>query len=181
MLETPKALTPTDGKVSGMTAREMDNQQERLWAWLGGFVDGEGCFGIYRKRTAGKMFHYPILDIVNTNPADIDRAVEIIRSVTGCSIESRVHGNGELPKWSIRVIGFNRMKRLLPVLIPFLYGKREEAELVLAFCHSSEKATDAREQFKARLKALKNPQRLYATPFAHLRLDDKVLQTVKAA
>lgn len=164
-----------------MTVKEMDNQQERLWAWLGGFIDGEGCFGIYRKRTAGKLFHYPILDIVNTNPSDIDRAADIIRSVTGCSIEARVRGGNDLPKWSIRVIGFNRMRRLLPVLIPFLLGKQDEAKLLLEFCNTQEWNTEGREQMKARLTALKNPQRLYATPFAHVRIDDKVLQTVKAA
>lgn len=158
----------------------MGNQQERLWSWLGGFVDGEGCFGIYRKREKGKMFHYPILDIVNTNPLDIDRAAQVISTVTGLHIESRVKGGNELPKWSLRVLGFNRMRKLLPVLIPYLVGKREEAELVLQFC-GSEADVDAREQLKLQLKALKNPQRLYATPFTHVRMDDKVLQSVKAA
>ena len=126
------------------------------------------------------MSHYPILDIVNTNPTTIDRAAQIISTVTGLHIESRVRGGNELPKWSLRVLGFNRMRKLLPVLIPFLVGKQEEAALVLRFC-ASIPDVDGREQLKLQLKALKNPQRLYATPFAVLRMDDKVLQAVKAA
>jgi hypothetical protein len=176
MLETPKALAPSHGTAQEMST--MDNQQERLWSWLGGFIDGEGCFGIYRKRTAGKLFHYPILDIVNTNPLDIDRAASLIMTITGCHIESSVKGE-YLPKWSLRVLGFKRMRALLPHLIPFLYGKQEEAKLLLGFCESAQDTT-VREDFKARLRALKNPQRLYAEPFAHVRMDEKVQQTVKA-
>lgn len=155
----------------------MDNQQERLLHWLGGFIDGEGCFGIYRKRTNGKIFHYPILDIVNTNPLDIDQAASVIKGHTGCHIECRNDGKNR-PKWSLRVLGFNRMKQLLPVIIPYLHGKKEEAELLLEFCFSPSDEME-RENMKAQLSVLKNPQRLYAKRFQHLVIDDKVQQLLK--
>jgi hypothetical protein len=175
MLETPKAFFPNDGKVERIF--KMDNQQERLLHWLGGFIDGEGCFGIYRKNEAGKIFHYPILDIVNTNPLDIDRAADIIKRHTGCHIDCKADGINR-PKWSLRVLGFKRMRQLLPVIIPYLHGKQEEAQLLLEFC-SSEPDESLREDMKAQLSVLKNPQRLYAKRFLHLRIDDKVQQLMK--
>lgn len=151
----------------------MDNQQERLWSWLGGFIDGEGCFGIYRKNEKSGVYLYPIVDIVNTNPRDIERVAEIVKQFTGCHIDLKGQTVTHKAKWSLRVIGFNRCKAFLPHIIPFLVGKKEEAELLLEFCFSPRDNT-VREDFKARLKALKNPQRLYAEPFAHVRMDDKV-------
>ena len=176
MLETPKALFSTDGTATKIIT--MDNQQERLLSWLGGFIDGEGRFGIYHYRNGRVMLHHPVIDIVNTNPLDIDKAVGIIRTYTGANIDVKNTKGRVLPCWSIRVVGYKRNRTLLPIIIPYLHGKQEEAKLVLEFCFSPDNF-DIREDYKARLKLLKNPQRLYARQFEHLRIEDKVRQIVK--
>lgn len=160
----------------------MDNQQERLLGWLGGFVDGEGCFGIYRKNENGQLFHYPILDIAGTNPRDIDRAVGVLKQFTGCHVDVKMpkRDGRVLPCWSVRVLGFKRMRQLLPHIIPYLHGKKDQAMLLQEFCDSPPDV-QLREQMKAQLSALKNPQRLYAERYAHLRVDDKVHHSAKAA
>ena len=73
-------------------------------------------------------------------------------------------------RWN--VVGVKRVRRVLEVLLPYLYIKRRQAVLVLEYCDSrlgrpygeavNERDLEIREQVCALNTKGKNPQRLYA-------------------
>ena len=154
-----------------------DNQQERLLAWLGGIMDGEGSFSITRKRDKGKIFYYPDISIVNTDPIIIDQCAVTISSICGYHIETKhscdfgTNNRRKTKLWRIRILGFNRCSKFLPKIIPYLVGKKKQAELVLQFVLTKGvNNLELREQTKQDLKALRNPQRLYAGQYKILKI-----------
>ena len=166
MLETPVNAAPLtkEQRVAGV------NQQESQMSWLGGFIDGEGSFSITLKREKGKTFYYPDISIVNTNPLDIDKAMGILKPICGFHVETKqANGPRKLKLWRIRILGFGRVKAFLPAILPYLVGKREQAELLQQFVATKgDNDLDVREALRRQLSASRNPQRLYAQHFAHL-------------
>lgn len=124
----------------------MDNQQRKIevdTSWLAGFIDGEGCFmmrkqaGAYMKRI--NFVHYrPCIRICNTHMPTLDRVTEILKvHELPVHVSHRKYTNPKyLPAWDVEVAGIKRAAKWLPLLIPFLYTKKEQAELMLEFCES---------------------------------------------
>ena len=116
---------------------ERDNQQVRDISWLSGFLDGEGCFLIY-KRQRGKAFDLiPEITFNNSNWIDIEEADRILKELKIGHFISSVGKYGDRPHkkpmWAIRITGLFRCKSCLVQLIPYLRGKKKEAELMHAY------------------------------------------------
>jgi len=126
----------------------MDNQQRKTeidLAWLGGFLDGEGCLHLRKQvgarlRAMGKVYYRPTLRICNTHEPTL-QVVRRIFEANGfpCHVSHRDYDNinpSYKRAWDVEVSGIKRMARILPVLIPYLHTKREQAETMLEFCES---------------------------------------------
>lgn len=119
---------------------ELSNQQERL-AFLGGIIEGEGCVSLQKvNRPNGRTRYMSRIDINNTSLELVNVIVELIKAV-GVSpyvhwkYQQRKHdGFNYAPCACIRIAGVKRTITFLEMIIPFLVSKKEQAQLVLAFC-----------------------------------------------
>ena len=107
-------------------------------AWLGGLVDGEGTIGLHRSNA--KRFKHPYIgphiQIVNTDTRLLHKAADIIEGVTGkhpSLVVSNKGGNGQKRGYRLKVGTQWEAVMLLPILRPYLVGKGEQADIVLAF------------------------------------------------
>lgn len=138
MLETPKAMTPTNGTES--MDGTMDNQQEtrlteRELAYMAGLFDGEGTIGIFKvefKSKPNKTFR-PIIQFVNTDLRLIAKFTNIAKAL-GCTYYMHTDNKSHRKTcYTVQITRFHMQKIWLETFIPFLVGKREQAELQLEF------------------------------------------------
>lgn len=119
----------------------MDNQQRKIderLAWLGGFWDGEGTVTLtFRKPKKLYPTFTPLLSLVNTNEMMMDEVFDIFSTLHLPFY--RQYGAGT-EKWkarhSIIIAGMKRCQNVLPILTPYLFGKRIKAEKLSAFIES---------------------------------------------
>ena len=124
-------------------------------AWLAGFMDGEGTIGLHRSNAKSYPHPYirPTFQVPNTDMRLIKRVVEIIEGV-GCKASVCVSfkgGNGCKKAWRARVHAQKDLVILLPLLIPYLVSKDEQARLALEFCMRRSKRLNTKHwyEFKA--------------------------------
>ena len=108
--------------------------------WLAGIIDGEGTIGITRSNAKAYKHPYlkPTFHISNTNTKILDKAEMIIRkihpftkvhiTVTNRNVERQKTG------YRLSVDSQKDMIKILPVIIPYLIAKKEQATLLLDFC-----------------------------------------------
>jgi len=107
-------------------------------AWLAGIVDGEGTIGIHRTNVKSQKHPYlrPHIQIANTDLRILEKARVILTAITGRlhnTVVTNKGGNGQKKGYRIAANTQSAAVLLLPLLIPHLAGKREQAELVLDF------------------------------------------------
>lgn len=101
-------------------------------AWLAGFIDGEGSIFLtveYRRVIK------PNLNMDNTNRANIRQARRYVQRLTTHDIRPRI-GNanrGYRPCYSLRVHRANEIRVVLNAVMPWLVGRRRQAELMLEY------------------------------------------------
>lgn len=111
------------------------------YAYLAGFLDGEGCWTFTKT---------PRIEVGSTYPPPLWRlALEFGGTVKVKSTRSHVRGN---VRWSVTG---ERALRASKRLIPFLIEKREQAELVIQLAQALPKD---RAPLLERLKALKHTE-----------------------
>lgn len=110
-------------------------------SWLAGIVDGEGCISIWCEKRPGNrsgVRYRAALEVYNTNRDLID-AVRVMADgfVTIKSVAKPIKGHKECWKvsWNRRAV-----PGMLKMLRPYLVAKREQADLVMAFCDEMENA-----------------------------------------
>lgn len=108
-------------------------------AWLAGFLDGEGTIGLHRANNKNHAHPYlaPHLQAPNTDYRLIQRMKDIIEAVIGKEISicvSNKGGDGWKRAWRVKVKAQRDLVNLIPLLMPYLVGKREQAQIVLDFC-----------------------------------------------
>lgn len=119
------------------------NINKIIFAYLAGFIDGEGCINIY-KTTPNKHHLKPRYElnvcIYNTHKPTMDYLQEIINSITKCNVRLR-HRTGWKEHWKdsceIRC-GTQQAKILLENVLPYMVTKKEQAKLALEFIKTKE-------------------------------------------
>jgi hypothetical protein len=123
---------------------------ERL-AWLGGIIDGEGCFDTGRATTPhykqrlrkdGKpwwgeyRFARCGLDITNTDGEIIDECAAIFTELgLPFYLSRKHHPRATRPCFKLTVYGYKRLVRVLPHILPYLVGaKARQGALMLQLC-----------------------------------------------
>lgn len=142
LLETLQKIEPTDKVKMDDTGRQSAGNPDQRLQWLGGFIDGEGSFCL-QNRFRGKdpktgktrSGYFPIMSISNTHKPTVERIAEILSDycvghwVTNSTHKSRKHRD----TFCVDVRGMKRMQRFLPMITPYLFTKREQAETLLEF------------------------------------------------
>lgn len=156
-------------------------------AWLAGFLEGDGSIGLGKHtQTNGRIIYAPVIRFSNTDALLIEHCYKILEDLdlTTYWIHSKETKNGTA--WELQIKGFQRCKKLLPILIPELFGKkRKRAELVLEWILSREITGNSKTYTSRELEIyviIKNlndpgyPQRLHARP---LNEGEDIVRTVQ--
>ena len=110
-------------------------------AWLAGIIDGEGCISVYysqkpRRHRDGHLERRlePFVTITNTNEWII-REVQDIAKLIGVEWNVQLSVDRKKPDrkpcWTISFKASIRAAKLLMAVMPYLVGKKRQAELVL--------------------------------------------------
>ena len=128
--------------------------QNTDFAWLAGFMEGEGTFSIYHQKRKGRDGDLlrATVSVENTDPALIQHSVEIFESI-GCTMHISTCMKAKSTKMVYRIGTANAIyvKVICEVLIPYLFGEKlAKAKLLLSFVskrlekrQSNDKAYDA--------------------------------------
>ena len=107
--------------------------------WLAGFLDGEGSFGAYPTRRKDGTNNWGVrIQVANTHFGSIDRVQKICRTF-GCNPriwnKPARKANHKDAKY-LTLNRLNHLSKILPVLIPHLTVKSEDADYMLRFVTS---------------------------------------------
>lgn len=105
----------------------MNEQPETFWAWLAGFIDGDGSFGVY----ANGPNVYPKLTIAQKDRAVLDYIVE---SVGLGSVAMRGHGSTGKVMHAL-TYGSRASMEVAKRVLPYLIVKKADAAAMLDFQH----------------------------------------------
>ncbi len=117
----------------------MDNQQQKVSevevAWLGGFIDADGCIGGLRGQNQRYM---PSIYITNSDSPTIEYIAGLLKRM---GLAFNITSNKPNPQTKrvvqiVRVMGIKRAKRALPLIIPYLKTKQHQAILLLEYCEA---------------------------------------------
>lgn len=102
-------------------------------AYIAGFVDGEGCIGLWREKRlsnkCGFRFH-PALEANNTNFEVLYRIREMMGN--GRIVHIFNKQPNRKPGYKLQLFP-NQIRHILPQIMPYLIIKREQARLVLEY------------------------------------------------
>lgn len=158
-------------KILGDTKRPSFAWTDTQAAWFAGMIDGEGTIGVWRERRPANAsgFRYrAVVEFTNTNAA----LIEAVRGlVDGYAAVKRIEPPISHHKPSFRVMVNRRaVQETLRRIAPFLIAKKQQADTVLAFCETINKAPvrgsevhDVLESYYQRCKAL-NRRGVYPPP-----------------
>lgn len=96
----------------------------RMWAFIAGYIDAEGTFGIYEKRARFKVDAYDVLILKDMHAFLVHSG---IRSIMRIIVRKGQPGNGSYwnnDVWRINVNEANSLARLITNLLPFLLHKK---------------------------------------------------------
>ena len=118
-------------------------------AWLGGFIDGEGCFSLMTyvdKRKNGEWLNRrPTFQIsqCRKNAIGIKKTSDILREL---GINHQRYTNKKTKVKEVRVANFN-VKKMIEVLLPHLIVKKQVAEHTLKFWDFGRKIIKTQNQY----------------------------------
>ncbi len=115
-----------------------DNQQESpsdSLAWLAGIIEGEGHLGMYKQHYKNTTRYVPRFCVVNTDVALMDCVAQILKKYSiGFHVHNRQRNERSKPTFEITIQGIKRLAKLLPLIIPYMRGKKlRNAKLLLDY------------------------------------------------
>jgi len=135
MLETHKA--PDTSQVTIPVDNEIGNQQVRDRAYLAGLMDGEGTFCLERNTHKGYTRYTPRVSMGNTNELIANEFRLFCEKNSISFYESlRTFETPLKPVWAFEIKRFLMVKKFVQLLLPFLKGKKRQAEILLEFIES---------------------------------------------
>jgi len=111
---------------------------EKQLSWLGGLWDGEGSIIVWHsKRETGKDRYIATLVLTNTNVNIISESVKILDKVGIKMHLSFIKRIGKYKDcYQLTSRNMNSVKKFCETMIPYLVGKKPQAELTLRFVNS---------------------------------------------
>jgi len=108
-------------------------------AWLAGLWDGEGTITVYHSlRRKGTSRYHPGLVLANCDENIISEAVKILDEIGVKMFLTKVKMKSERHKdaFLLTTRKLSPVKKLCETLLPYLIGKKAQAELTLRFVNS---------------------------------------------
>ncbi len=118
-------------------------------AWLAGFIDGEGTIMLYLNEKGGgpnptrgatfksSRFILHSFTIGNTNVDNMRRTKAIVSAIVGREVRYTVpdyrRTGGYRPVYKLALSRATELETLIRALLPYLVGKRPQAELMLEY------------------------------------------------
>ncbi len=104
-------------------------------AWLAGLWDGEGSITIFKTKIGNRYKYCPTLSIVN---CDMNIMNEVEKMIIGLNTSMHwVTAEHDNPKhatsYSLITRNHTHIKTVLEAMLPYLVGKKAQAEIVLRF------------------------------------------------
>jgi hypothetical protein len=133
LLETSKAFLYFLGDNQGDIT--MDNQQPSISAfelgWMCGIIDGEGCFGIW-KRGGERQDFKPGFRMANTSKELVETFCKLLDNLECAYHITHYNPRSETTKeyWVVTIEGFRRLQKFLPLVKDFLVEKKQQANLI---------------------------------------------------
>ena len=108
------------------------------YAWLAGFMEGEGTFSIYHQKRSGTNTDQlrATVSVTNTDPALINKAHAVFSSM---GVEMHIHEyknkkGSTRPVYDMQTAQQAKVKIVCEKLAPYLFGeKKAKAEMLLRF------------------------------------------------
>lgn len=141
LLEQPKAIDPTKEKFNGYDGQSAGKGSliESELGWLAGLWDGEGSITMFKHYEQGRRRQYiPVVCMTNTNPEIISHAIQLLdRSGIRLRVAILRKSDGVNSEcYQILTTKQSVVKEFLEMLMPYLIGKKAQAELLLRFVSS---------------------------------------------
>jgi len=117
-----------------MQKHSQDNLRQAIrLAYVAGLIDGEGTIRIAKAKSENNTWNYTYkaaLSFVNTNR----RMSEIVSEFMGTRIYDSEYGSSGKTMYRVQKMGLEGVAELLKKILPYLEGKKKQAELVIEFC-----------------------------------------------
>ncbi len=126
----------------------MDNQQGKVSdieiGWLSGLFDGEGCVDFQQSKSSYckkkdrqglDVYYYPRVRICMTHANTLLRVKKILSDLFMAHHISWRYPQKKENKssWSLEIVGFQRVKKFLLYITPYLLTKKKDAENMIDF------------------------------------------------
>ena len=111
-------------KYNDLERTWLSKSKNRMWAFIAGYIDAEGTFGIYEGRGRFKVDAYDVLILKDTHTFLVHNG---IRSIMRIIVRKGQPGNGSYwnnDVWRINVNESNSLAVLITNLLPFLTHKK---------------------------------------------------------
>jgi hypothetical protein len=121
----------------------MGNQQERLFSWFAGILDGEGSISVQAyTKPDGDIRLTPFVLVVNTDVGILEGCDEALKAIGVVPNSWRKpspawQNTASLPCMSVRADGAKKVRPILEAVMPYLRSvKRRNAETILQYLDS---------------------------------------------
>lgn len=135
MLETHKAQDTS--KVTIPEDTTIGNQQVRDVAYIAGLMDGEGTFCLEKNSKLKTIRYTPRVSMGITNQAVAEKFKWFIDNYgMSCYSGIRKYEEPFKPIYTFEIKRFLMVKRFIELVLPYLVGKKRQAEILLMFINS---------------------------------------------
>lgn len=124
------------------------------WAYLAGFVDGEGCISASRHvgRNGSTEYYYPHLTLGQKNKVHVEHLLQYGGTLRAINIKNPKIGTGKSWRWVVRA---GEVEKVLRSILPYLVVKQPQAQLAIELCLAKGKG-ERQQQIYSQLKELKH-------------------------
>lgn len=108
----------------------MNSDYSHRLAWAAGFIDGDGCFCLFRGHSSG---HRAVRSVSVSAANNSVAPLEELQSLFGGRLFIARQTSAGNDHWQWHVSGAKNCRTVISQLLPYLVEKKEIAEVVLAY------------------------------------------------
>lgn len=102
--------------------------------YLAGFMDGEGCIGLYKHKDNRTKNGFTISALVSIGNTDKSLLNEIQKLSNGVVVDHKHKNNNAKMLYNLQIQNHQDIISFLELIYPYLILKKEQAKLMIDFC-----------------------------------------------